>query len=98
MVIDEFDVDGLTVLEREDQSPIAGHPHGPLPLSVPLELMQPMGGRIHIFRPFRGVKRSQQATDLGGALNRGSHSFVDLAVSRGTPRRHADVALNLDLL
>jgi hypothetical protein len=68
MIIHEFDIDGLTILERENQSPIAGHPHRPLPLSITLELVQPMGGRIHIFRPFRGVQRSQQATDLGGVL------------------------------
>ena len=44
VVIEVVDVDGVAVLEAEDDAPVGAHRHGPVPREVSLEPVKPEAG------------------------------------------------------
>ena len=61
MAIEVVDVDGVAVLEAEDDAPVGTYRHGPEPRDVSFEPVKPEAGDVHVVRGDRGVEALRRA-------------------------------------
>ena len=64
MIVEVVDVDRLTLLEPEGDSPIAGHQHRKVTLQLAFERVQPQAREIQILRPAATIQQGQNVSQL----------------------------------
>ena len=80
MVVHQVNIYRLAAIEAENNAPVAGHAHAPLPAALPLESVQLPPGQVHVpWRP-RILQRGQNTPDtlhMVGVEPAGIVSFVE---------------------
>src|SRR5688500_12766813 len=59
MIVHEINVDHISSIETEHDTPVCPHGHSPLAFSIALELMEPERWPVHVVRSGGRVKCSQ---------------------------------------
>jgi hypothetical protein len=63
MIVDEIDVEGISVLEAKYDPPVAGHSDAPKSLKVAFERMEAKAMNAHILNPLGDIEARQDALD-----------------------------------
>ena len=64
MVAEQIDVEGIAILEPEDDAPVVGNLHRPEALQLDLERVEPEAGGIHIGHGRRSIQTAQDTPSL----------------------------------
>lgn len=63
MIIDEIDIEGVAVLEAEDQTPVAAHAHRPEATQLPCQRVQDEPRQVHVLDLRGPLQPGQDAPD-----------------------------------
>ena len=66
MIVHKIDVEGVAVLETEDDPPVGTDRDGPMSIQVTLEGMQVKRVNVQVLRPFGRVECGEDEADSGG--------------------------------
>ena len=64
MVVDQIDIEGVSILDPEDDAPVAGYAHGPEAMEVAGQRVQHLARQVHVARSRGGLQGGQDALDL----------------------------------
>ena len=70
VIVQQIDVDHLTLFEAEDDAPVCRHPDAPLPAAIAFERMQPQSGSVHVVGTARLIKHRQDVPEAGHEVRR----------------------------
>ena len=63
MIVDQIDVEGISILKAKDDPPVAGHSHAPKSLKVASERMEAKAVNTHILGLLGDIEARQDALD-----------------------------------
>jgi hypothetical protein len=65
MIVDKIDIESVSILEAENQTPIAGYRDAPEAVKIAFQGMEPPTGiRFHFFNVRSRIERRQHAPEL----------------------------------
>lgn len=64
MIVEIIDIGGVSILEREDKTPVSGHPDRPLALSLALEFVEPGARKPHVIRTAGDVEPRERPPEF----------------------------------
>ncbi|HZA66292.1 MAG TPA: hypothetical protein VE592_05040, partial [Geminicoccaceae bacterium] len=68
MVVEQIDIEGIAILETEDDAPVRGDLDRKEAFQFALERVEPEAGGIHVGHSRRGVQPAQDTPNLGGLV------------------------------